>query len=61
MGAPENPREYVRLDAHDLAIYVSREIWDSLKPGQSKLLVAVSSFGRFWVHLVPAPRHLSRQ
>jgi len=61
MGAPENPEQYVRLDAHDLAIYVSRELWDGLRPGQSKLLVAVSSFGRFWVHLVPAPDQRSRQ
>jgi len=31
---------------------VSREIWDSLKPQQSKLLVAVLGYGRFWLYLV---------
>jgi hypothetical protein len=53
MGAPDNPDDSVRLEAGDLAIYVARDIWDGLKPGQSKLLVAVGSYGRFWLHLRP--------
>jgi len=51
MGEPDNVGNFVRLDADDLTIYVSREIWDSLKPQQSKLLVAVPGYGRFWVYL----------
>jgi hypothetical protein len=51
MGEPEDPAAFVRLEAGDLAVYVSREVRDSLQPGQSKLLVAVCGFGRFWLHL----------
>jgi len=54
MGEPDNPDNFVGLEADDLTIYISREIWDGLKPGQSKLLVAVSGYGRFWVYLESA-------
>jgi hypothetical protein len=53
MGEPDNHKEFVQLVAGDLGIYVSREIWDALKPGQSKLIVAVAGYGRFWLHLEP--------
>ena len=39
------------LEVDDLVIHLSREIWDSLTPGQSKLLVAVPGYGRFWLYL----------
>ena len=53
MGTPDNPDDFVRLGAEDLAIYVARDTWDGLKPRQSKLLVAVGGYGRFWLHLRP--------
>jgi hypothetical protein len=55
MGEPDNPKEFVQLFAGDLAIYVSREIWGAMTPAQSKLLVAVPGYGRFWLHLEPPP------
>ena len=51
MGEPEDREKFVPLEADGLTIYVSREIMDGLKPHQSKILVAVSGFGRFWIHL----------
>ena len=54
-GEPDNPTQFVRLQADDLCIYVSKEIWDKLEPRQSKLLVAVGGYGRFWLYLEPPP------
>ena len=51
MGAPDVPDDYVRLKADDLAVFVAKEIWGKLTPRQSKLLVALQGYGRFWVHL----------
>ena len=51
MGEPDDSQQYVRLQAGDLRIYVSQEVWDKRKPGLSKLLVAVAGYGRFWLHL----------
>lgn len=51
MGNPEHPEGFVRLRAGDLTIYVARDIWEQLKPGQSKLLLGVAGYGRFWLHL----------
>ncbi|MGC8786001.1 MAG: hypothetical protein ACP5Q1_01075 [Anaerolineae bacterium] len=56
MGKPEHPENFVRLEANDLAIYISKDIWESLRPRQTKLLVAVSSYGRFWIYLEPAAK-----
>jgi len=53
MGVPDHPESFARLEADDLVIYVAREIHDSLKPEQFKLLVAVSGYGRYWLHLRP--------
>jgi hypothetical protein len=53
MGAPDHPDEFVRLQAEDLTIYLARDIWEQIKPGQSKLLLGVSGYGRFWLHLAP--------
>ena len=41
----------MQLAVDDLTVYVSREIWDGLKSDQSKFLVAVCGYGRFWLHL----------
>jgi len=51
MGAPEHPDEFQRLEAEDLIIYLSRDIWTSLKPDQTRLLVAVGGYGRFWLQV----------
>ena len=51
MGEPDDSQQHVRLQVDDLLIYVSQEVWDRCKPGQSKLLVAVAGYGRFWLHL----------
>jgi len=55
MGEPDHPEQFVRLQADDLLVYVSRDIWGKLKPRQSKLLVAVAGYGRFWLYLEPPP------
>jgi hypothetical protein len=52
MGAPEQPEGYVRLQAEGLTIYLAKDIWSGIKPGQSEVLVGVSGYGRFWLHLV---------
>jgi len=51
MGEPDDREDFVFLQADDLQIYLSRDIWEKLKPTQSKLLVAVAGYGRFWLHL----------
>jgi hypothetical protein len=56
MGTPYDPGQFVRLQADDLLIYVSNDIWDKLKPRQSKLLVAVAGYGRYWLYLKPPLR-----
>lgn len=55
MAEPDNPMHFVCLEASDLTVFVSTEIWDCLKPGQPKLLVAVTGYGRFWLYLEPSP------
>ena len=51
MGAPDQPDNFVRLQAEDLTIYLAKDIRKQIKPGQSKLLVGVSGYGRFWLYL----------
>jgi len=51
MGAPDAPGDFVRLQVDDLTVFVAQEIWGKLKPRQSKLLVALQGYGRFWVLL----------
>ena len=46
MGTPDRPEEYVRLQAEDLTLYLARDIWERLTPGEA-LLVGVSGYGRF--------------
>ncbi len=53
MGEPDKPERFVRLRADDLLVYVSKDIWGKLKPRQSKLLVAVAGYGRYWLYLEP--------
>ena len=53
MGTPDQPHGFVRLQADDLIIYVSHDIWDQIRPGQAKLLIGVSGYGRFWLHITP--------
>jgi len=51
MGAPEHMAEFERLQAGDLVIYLARDITEKLQPGQSRLLVALPGYGRFWMYL----------
>ncbi len=51
MGAPEHVEEFECLQAGDLVIYLARHIIEKLRPGQSKLLVALAGYGRFWMYL----------
>ncbi len=51
MGVPDRSDDFVRLQADDLTVFVAQEIWGKLKPQQSKLLVSLQGYGRFWVHL----------
>ena len=51
MGEPESSERFVRLEADDLTIHISSELWDALKTNQSKLLVAIPGYGRFWLHI----------
>jgi hypothetical protein len=51
MGAPEHVEEFERLQAGDLVVYLARHIVEKLRPGQSKLLVALAGYGRFWMYL----------
>ncbi len=51
MGAPDQPDDFVRLQAEDLTIYLARDIWEQIKPGQTKLLLGVFGYGRFWLYL----------
>ena len=51
MGAPEEPQGFVRLQFDDLQFYVSCDIWNSISPGQDKLLIAVAGYGRFWLYI----------
>jgi hypothetical protein len=53
MGAPDEPQGFVRLQAGELEVYLSRDIWDGIRPGQEKLLLAVSGYGRFWLYIGP--------
>jgi hypothetical protein len=55
MGEPDTQEGFIHLRADDLSIYLSQGILDELKPGQSKLLVAVPGYGRFWLYLEPKP------
>jgi len=61
MGEPDNPKDSTRFEVDDLTVYVSREILDALTAGQSKLLIAVAGYGRFWLHLEIASPTPSRR
>jgi hypothetical protein len=52
-SGPDNTQDFVRLWAEDLTIYVARDIWEQIKPGQSRLLLSVAGNRRFWLHLAP--------
>jgi hypothetical protein len=52
MGAPDHPNEFVRVVAEDLTLFLSRDVLSSLKPRQTRFLVAVGGYGRFWIELV---------
>ncbi len=47
MGEPENPEEFVRFEADDLTVYVSRKLLGMLKPGTKEMIFYVDGYGRF--------------
>lgn len=47
MGEPENPEEFVRFEADDLTVYVSRKLLATLKPGAKEMIFYVDGYGRF--------------
>jgi hypothetical protein len=32
-------------------LYIANDIWESLKPGQERLLFHVQEYGRFWLQI----------
>jgi len=50
-GEPKNLGEFLHFPVDDLHIYISREVWEDLKPTQEKFLVSLQEYGRFWIHL----------
>ncbi|MGQ9466038.1 MAG: hypothetical protein ACUVXE_02245 [Anaerolineae bacterium] len=47
MGEPENPDDFVRFEADDLTVYVSRKLLETLKPGAKEMIFYVDGYGRF--------------
>ncbi len=55
VGKPDDAGDYVTLQADELTLYVARDILGGLKPDEAKLLVGVSGYGRYWLHLLREP------
>ncbi len=51
MGRPDNLEEFVRFDADDITVYVSRELLDRQKPGTHRLRFYIDGYGRYWLKL----------
>ncbi|MGB9775212.1 MAG: hypothetical protein ACPLYD_00125 [Anaerolineae bacterium] len=47
MGEPENPQEFVRFEADDLTVYISRKLLAMQKPGAKEMIFYVDGYGRF--------------
>lgn len=47
MGEPENPDEFVRFEADNLTVYISRKLLATLKPGAKEMIFYVDGYGRF--------------
>lgn len=51
MGKPDNPEDYVRFDADEVTVYISREFLNKQKPGTQRLGFHIDGYGRFWLSL----------
>ena len=49
MGKPENEQEYICFMAEDIEVYLSKEIWEGLKPEATELRFAIPGYGRFYL------------
>ncbi|MCS7179554.1 MAG: hypothetical protein RML46_11475 [Anaerolineae bacterium] len=47
MGTPDNLEAFVRWEADDLTIYVSRQLLATLKPGAKEMIFYMDGYGRF--------------
>jgi hypothetical protein len=56
MGRPDNLEDYVRFDADEIRIYVSRELLNKQEPGTRRLRFYIDGYGRFWLSLKEAWR-----
>lgn len=50
MGAPDDLEKFVRFEADDLAVYVSRELLDRLEPGAREMRFYIDGYGGFWLN-----------
>jgi hypothetical protein len=50
MGAPDNLEKFVRFEADDLAVYVSRELLDKLESATRKMRFYIDGYGGFWLN-----------
>lgn len=51
MGKPDNIDDFIRLDADDITIYISRELLERQEPGTRRLPFYIDGYGRFWLRL----------
>ena len=50
MGAPDNAEEFVRFQADDITVYVSRQLLrEKVKPGATEMPFYIDGYGRFWL------------
>lgn len=47
---PEEPEQYVRFEAGDITVYVSRDLLKTkVKPGAVEMPFYIDGYGRFWL------------
>lgn len=51
MDRPDNLEDYVRFDADEITVYISRELLNKQKPGTRKLRFHMDGCGRLWLDL----------
>jgi hypothetical protein len=49
MGAPDDLEKFVRFEANDLTVYVSRGLLDKPEPGTKKMRFYIDGYGGFWL------------
>ncbi len=51
MGKPEDVRDFVRFDAGEITIYISRELLERQEPGTQRVPFYIDGYGKFWLRL----------